>query len=102
MKTAIYTSYVSPEVIQVVDSEKPSPKPNEVLVRIKASSANRAYTMMRAGTPKFGRLFIGLFKPKNTSLGTGFSGIINLDSIISAHKYLETDPKVGNIVIINQ
>jgi len=32
--------------------------------------------MMRAGKPKFGRLFLGLFKPKNTSLGTGFSGVV--------------------------
>ena len=31
---------------------------------------------MRQGTPKFGRLFLGIFKPKNTSLGTGFSGIV--------------------------
>lgn len=76
MKTAIYTSYGSPEVIQIVDQEKPLPKPNEVLVRIKASSATRADTMMRAGIPKLGRLFLGFFKPKNTSLGTGFSGVI--------------------------
>ncbi|BAO77343.1 NAD(P)-dependent alcohol dehydrogenase [Winogradskyella sp. PG-2] len=77
MKTAIYRSYGSPEVIQIVDSEKPSPKSNEVLVQIKASSVTRADTMMRAGKPKFGRLFLGLFKPKNTSLGTGFSGVID-------------------------
>ncbi|WP_452226827.1 NAD(P)-dependent alcohol dehydrogenase [Lacinutrix cladophorae] len=76
MKTAIYTSYGSPEVIEVVNKETPSPKPNEVLVNIKASSATRADTMMRAGMPKFGRLFLGLFKPKNTSLGTGFSGTV--------------------------
>ncbi|MCH3882185.1 NAD(P)-dependent alcohol dehydrogenase [Tenacibaculum aquimarinum] len=76
MKTAIYTSYGSPEVIQILETEKPLPKSNEVLVQIKASSVTRADTMMRAGTPKFGRLFLGFFKPKNTSLGTGFSGII--------------------------
>jgi len=76
MKTAIYTSYGSPEVINIIEVGKPIPKPNEVLVQNKASSVTRADTMMRAGTPKFGRLFLGLFKPKNTSLGTGFSGII--------------------------
>lgn len=32
--------------------------------------------MMRQGVPKFGRLFLGLFKPKNTALGTGFSGVV--------------------------
>lgn len=76
MKAAIYTKYGSPEVIQIIDVEIPSPKPNEILVKIKASSVTRADTMMRQGIPKFGRLFLGLFKPKNTALGTGFSGVV--------------------------
>ncbi|REE78848.1 NADPH:quinone reductase-like Zn-dependent oxidoreductase [Lutibacter oceani] len=76
MKKAVYTSYGSPEVIQIIDIEKPIPNPHEVLVKIKASSITRADTMMRQGTPKFGRLIIGLFKPKNTALGTGFSGVV--------------------------
>jgi NADPH:quinone reductase-like Zn-dependent oxidoreductase len=90
MKTAIYTSYGSPKVIQIIETKKPLPKPNEVLVQIKASSVTRADTMMRAGKPKFGRLFLGLFKPKNTSLGTGFSGVI--DSVGSE----VTEFKVGD------
>lgn len=76
MKAAIYTNYGSPEVIQIIDVKIPSPKPNEVLVKIKASSVTRADTMIRQGVPKFGRLFLGLFKPKNKALGTGFSGVI--------------------------
>lgn len=76
MKSAIYKKYGSPEVIKIIEKEKPIPKPNELLVRIKASSVTRADTLMRQGTPKFGRLFLGVFKPKNTALGTGFSGII--------------------------
>lgn len=76
MKAAIYTKYGSPEVIQIIDVEIPSPKPDEILVQIKASSVTRADTMMRQGIPKFGRLFLGLFKPKNTALGTGFSGVV--------------------------
>ncbi|WP_298879839.1 NAD(P)-dependent alcohol dehydrogenase [uncultured Polaribacter sp.] len=76
MKKAIYKTYGSPKVIELINTEKPLPKSNEILVKIKASSATRADTMMRQGTPKFGRLFLGFFKPKNTSLGTGFSGEI--------------------------
>jgi len=76
MKAAVYTKYGPPEVMQVIDIEKPTPKPNEVLVKIKASSVTRADTMMRQGIPKYGRLFLGLFKPKNTALGTGFSGVV--------------------------
>ncbi|WP_250432455.1 NAD(P)-dependent alcohol dehydrogenase [Hanstruepera flava] len=76
MKAAVYTVYGSPEVIQIQEVDKPTPKPNEVLINIKASSITRADTMMRQGKPKFGRLFMGLFKPKNTALGTGFSGVV--------------------------
>lgn len=76
MKAAIYTKYGSPEVIQIIDVEIPSPQSNEILVKIKASSVTRADAMMRQGIPKFGRLFLGLFKPKNTALGTGFSGVV--------------------------
>ncbi len=76
MKKAIYTTYGSPEVIQIIDVEIPSPKPNEILVKIKAASVTRADTMMRQGIPKFGRMFLGLCKPKNTVLGTGFSGMV--------------------------
>ncbi|MBR9856024.1 MAG: NAD(P)-dependent alcohol dehydrogenase [Algicola sp.] len=76
MKAAVYTVYGSPEVIQIQEVDKPTPQPCEVLINIKASSITRADTMMRQGTPKFGRLFVGLFKPKNPALGTGFSGIV--------------------------
>lgn len=76
MRKAIYKTYGSQEVIELINTDKPLPKPKEVLIKIKASSVTRADTMMRQGTPKFGRLFLGLLKPKNTSLGTGFSGVI--------------------------
>ena len=76
MKAAVYKKYGSPEVLQIIEMENPLPKSNEVLVSIKASSVTRADTMMRLGTPKFGRLFLGLLKPKNILLGTGFSGIV--------------------------
>lgn len=76
MKKAIYRAYGNPEVIKVIEVDKPIPKSNEILVKIKASAVTRADTLMRKGSPKFGRLFIGLFKPKRESIGTGFSGII--------------------------
>lgn len=78
MKSAVYKKYGPPNVIKIVEVEKPSPKQNEVLVRVIASAVTRADTLMRQGTPKFGRLFLGLFKPKNTALGTGFSGVVEL------------------------
>lgn len=40
MKAVFYTKYGTPEVIHIKDVQKPTPKENEVLVKIKASSIN--------------------------------------------------------------
>ncbi len=74
MKAIISTKYGAPDVLQLQEVEKPTPKDNEVLVRIHASSVTTADTFMRTGTPYFGRLFMGLMKPKYPTPGTGFAG----------------------------
>ena len=74
MKAVVVTGYGSPEVIKLKEVDLPHPKPNEVLVKIYASSATRADSMMRTGKPYLGRLFLGLNKPKHSIPGTGFSG----------------------------
>lgn len=76
MKAIITTAYGSPEVFKVDNVAKPVAKPNEILVRVHASSVSKADTMMRTGKPYIGRLMLGLTKPKNPIWGTGFAGII--------------------------
>lgn len=76
MKAVITTGYGSPEVFKLDQVAKPSPKENEVLVRIYASSVTKADSMMRTGKPYIGRLFLGLTKPKNPIWGSGFAGVI--------------------------
>lgn len=76
MKTIITTKYGSPEVLKLIDTAKPIPKEDEILIKIEASSVTAADSMMRKGKPYYGRLFIGLTKPKNPVPGTGFAGII--------------------------
>ncbi len=76
MKAAILNAYGGPDVITVEEVNRPVPKANELLIRVHASSATRADTMMRAGTPKFARLLLGITKPKNPIPGTGFSGVV--------------------------
>ena len=76
MKAVIVESYGGPQVLQIKNIEKPSPKANEVLIKINATSITAASTFMRAGTPYFGRLFLGLTKPKVKTPGTDLSGII--------------------------
>lgn len=76
MKAIVATKYGSPEVFQLKEIAKPTPKANEVLIRVHASSVTAADTMMRRGTPFYGRLFIGLLKPNNPVPGTGFAGVV--------------------------
>jgi len=76
MKAMITTSYGSPDVFKVENVDKPVAKPNEILIRIHASSVTKADTMMRTGKPFIGRLFTGLRKPKHSIWGTGFAGVV--------------------------
>lgn len=74
MKAIVATGYGAPEVLQFLEVEKPQPKDNEVLVKVHATSATTADGMIRTGKPYFGRLFLGLRKPKHPIPGTGFAG----------------------------
>jgi NADPH:quinone reductase-like Zn-dependent oxidoreductase len=76
MKSIIVKKYGGPEVLQIENIEKPTPKENEILIKIEATSITAASTFMREGKPLFGRLFIGLTKPKITTPGTDLSGVI--------------------------
>jgi NADPH:quinone reductase-like Zn-dependent oxidoreductase len=74
MKAIIYTHYGSPDVLQLKDVEKPTPKDNEVLVKINAASANPADWHTMRATPFLARLVNGFFKPKNPRLGADVAG----------------------------
>lgn len=76
MKAVICTTYGSPEVLEIVEVQKPAPGPDEVLVRVHAAAVTTADTMMRSGSPAFTRLFLGLKRPKNPLIGTGFAGVV--------------------------
>lgn len=74
MKAAIYKKYGSPSVIKVKNTEKPTTKDNEVLIRVYATTVNRTDCAMLRAKPFIMRFFTGLFKPKNPILGTDFAG----------------------------
>ncbi len=74
MKAIVYTQYGSPDVLQFADVEKPTPKDNEVLVKIHAASANPADWHTMRATPFLARLVNGFFKPKNHRLGADLAG----------------------------
>jgi len=76
MKAAVYTKYGSPEVLQLKDVVKPTPKDNELLIKMHATSVNRTDCGFRNPDPIIVRFFSGLTRPKRTILGSEFAGEI--------------------------
>jgi len=76
MKAVILKQYGTPDVLQLTDIEKPTPKDDEVLVRVFASTVNRSDCAMLSAKPFIMRFFTGLLKPKHPILGTTFAGKI--------------------------
>lgn len=87
MKAAINTQYGPPEVVQVGTLPKPSPKDNEVLIRVKYSTINRTDCGFRSAEYFVSRLFSGLIKPKNQVLGCEFAGeIVQIGQNVTSYK----------------
>lgn len=74
MKAIVCNHYGGPEVLEYTEVPMPSPKENEILIKIKATSVTAASVFMRTGTPYFGRLFMGLTKPKQKIQGSDLAG----------------------------
>jgi NADPH:quinone reductase-like Zn-dependent oxidoreductase len=82
MKAVIWTNYGPPEVLQLREVEKPTPKDNEVLIKIHAATAATPDTEIRRlklpllfAFPL--RLYIGVIKPARITIpGTEFAGEI--------------------------
>ena len=74
MKAIVYTQYGSPDVLHLTEVEKPTPKDDEVLIKVQAASANPADWHTMRATPFLARLVNGFFKPKNSRLGADVAG----------------------------
>ena len=68
MKAIVYDRYGSPDVLELMDVETPVAKDDEVLVRVRATSANPHDWHLIRGLPYFVRLIKGLTKPKKASI----------------------------------
>jgi NADPH:quinone reductase-like Zn-dependent oxidoreductase len=76
MKAAVRDRFGSPEVVELREIEKPTPTDDEVLVRVRAASVNKADWYAVTGTPYVGRAAMGLLKPKSNRLGVDFAGVV--------------------------
>lgn len=76
MKAILHTRYGPPEVLQLAKAPKPTPKDNEMLIKIHATTVNRTDCGFRSAEYFISRFFSGLFRPKNQILGNEFAGEI--------------------------
>lgn len=83
MKTMVYEKYGSPDVLHLKEMAKPTPKDNEVLIRVCATTVTIGDTIMRSLNipgPRWmriaSRLYLGIRKPKRQILGMELAGEI--------------------------
>jgi len=81
MKAIVCTKYGPPEVLKIMDVEKPSPRHNEVLIKIYATTVSSGDCRMRSFKVPFSlwlpaRIALGLIKPRKPIQGLWLSGKI--------------------------
>lgn len=88
MKALVFKKYGNPQqVLNVSELEKPQPRENEVLIKIKATAINDYDWSIVRGKPYLYRLMFGLFKPKFKVSGMELSGVIEeIGSRVSSRK----------------
>jgi len=81
MKAIVCTKYGPPEVLQLREIEKPTPKDNEVLIKIQAATVTVSDCIVRSGKVNIllwipMRIFVGFRRPRKPILGLELAGQI--------------------------
>lgn len=76
MKAITQQRYGGPEVLEYSEVPVPTPKPDQVLIRVRAASVNAADWLLTRGEPYLVRLVFGLRAPKAATPGRDVTGVI--------------------------
>jgi NADPH:quinone reductase-like Zn-dependent oxidoreductase len=76
MKAIICNRYGAPEVLKLKEVAKPTPRDNELQIKVYATTVTAGDIKYRSGVPFFARLITGLLKPKKQIIGMELSGQI--------------------------
>ena len=87
MKAIELNKYGAPENLEMKELEKPSPKENEVLIKIHATTVTSGDARMRRADPFVIRLIFGYKRPRKPVLGVVVAGEIEaIGSTVSTYK----------------
>ena len=77
MKAAVRSKYGLPGDLTIKELEIPSPKKDEVLIKVYVTTVNRSDCHVLSGKPFFMRFFTGLFRPRESIIGSDFTGKVH-------------------------
>jgi NADPH:quinone reductase-like Zn-dependent oxidoreductase len=74
MRAVVHTRYGPPEVLRIEEVERPTPRDDELLVRVHTTTVNRTDCGFRKPKPVIVRAFSGLLRPRRRILGSELAG----------------------------
>jgi NADPH:quinone reductase-like Zn-dependent oxidoreductase len=96
MKAIVYTKYGPPETLQLKEVAQPTPKDDEVLIKVRAASVNRSDWESLRGKPLYARIG-GLLKPRQQRLGSDIAGRVEMAGT-NVRRFQPGDEVFGDIL----